>query len=45
MFGQERNTIEQAFPGDVVGLTGAGDLRVGDSSTPSGRLPSRPCRP
>jgi peptide chain release factor 3 len=31
MFGQERDTIETAFAGDVVRLTGAGDLRVGDT--------------
>jgi peptide chain release factor 3 len=31
MFGQERDTLDHAVPGDVVGLTGTGDLRVGDS--------------
>ncbi len=31
MFGQGRDTIDEAYPGDIVGLTGAGDLRVGDS--------------
>ncbi len=29
--GQERETIEQAFPGDVVGLVNANDFRVGDA--------------
>ena len=29
--GQERETVEQAFPGDVVGLVNANDFRVGDS--------------
>ena len=31
MFGQERETIEEAFPGDVVGLVNATDVRVGDT--------------
>ena len=31
LFGQERDTVEEAFPGDVVGLVNATDLRVGDS--------------
>ncbi len=31
MFGQERETVEEAFPGDVVGLVNATDVRVGDS--------------
>ena len=31
MFGQERDTIEEAFPGDVVGLVNATDVRVGDT--------------
>ena len=31
VFGQERETIEQAFPGDVVGLVNATDVRVGDT--------------
>jgi len=29
--GQDRETIEQAFPGDVVGLVNANDFRVGDA--------------
>ena len=29
--GQERETVEQAFPGDVVGLVNANDFRVGDA--------------
>jgi len=29
--GQDRETVEQAFPGDVVGLVNANDFRVGDS--------------
>ena len=31
VFGQERETIEEAFPGDVVGLVNATDVRVGDT--------------
>jgi peptide chain release factor 3 len=31
LFGQQRETLEQAFPGDVVGLVNAGELRVGDT--------------
>jgi peptide chain release factor 3 len=30
-FGQERETVDEAFPGDVVGLVNATDVRVGDS--------------
>lgn len=31
VFGQERTTVELAYPGDVVGLVNASDVRVGDS--------------
>jgi len=31
VFGQERETLDEAFPGDVVGLVNATDVRVGDS--------------
>jgi peptide chain release factor 3 len=31
VFGQERETIEEAYPGDVVGLVNATDVRVGDT--------------
>ena len=31
VFGQERETIEEAFPGDVVGLVNATGVRVGDT--------------
>lgn len=31
VFGSERETIEEAFPGDVIGLVNATDVRVGDS--------------
>ncbi|GAC1442336.1 MAG: peptide chain release factor 3 [Mycobacteriales bacterium] len=31
VFGRERSTVDEAFPGDVVGLVNASSLRVGDS--------------
>lgn len=31
LFGRDRETIDEAFPGDVVGLVNARDLRLGDS--------------
>ena len=31
MFGQDRDTVEEAFPGDVLGLVNANELRVGDA--------------
>jgi peptide chain release factor 3 len=31
VFGQERQTVDLAYPGDVVGLVNASSLRVGDS--------------
>ncbi|MCB0996409.1 MAG: peptide chain release factor 3 [Acidimicrobiales bacterium] len=31
VFGAERDTIDEAFPGDVIGLVNASDLRVGDT--------------
>ncbi len=31
MFGQDRDTVDEAFPGDVLGLVNANDLRVGDA--------------
>ncbi len=31
VFGQQRTTVEEAFPGDIVGLVNAGALRPGDS--------------
>lgn len=30
-FGQERAVVDEAFPGDVIGVINAGDLRVGDT--------------
>ena len=31
VFGRERQTVERAYPGDVVGLVNATDLRIGDT--------------
>jgi peptide chain release factor 3 len=31
VFGQDRETIDDAWPGDVVGLVNAGDVRIGDT--------------
>ncbi|MCC5952096.1 MAG: peptide chain release factor 3 [Acidimicrobiia bacterium] len=31
MFGQDRETVDEAYPGDVIGLVNATDVRVGDS--------------
>ena len=31
VFGQRRDLVEEAFPGDVIGISGASDLRVGDT--------------
>jgi peptide chain release factor 3 len=31
VFGQERETIEEAFAGDVIGLVNANDVKVGDT--------------
>ncbi len=31
VFGAERGTVEEAFPGDIVGLVNAKDLRIGDT--------------
>ena len=31
LFGQERETVEEAYPGDVVGIVGNADLGIGDT--------------
>lgn len=31
VFGRERHTVEEAYPGDIVGLVNATNLRVGDT--------------
>lgn len=30
-FGNDRQTIEEAFPGDIIGLVNAGDIHIGDT--------------
>lgn len=44
VFGRERETVTEAFPGDVVGLVNATDVRVGDSlyADPPVEFPSIP---
>lgn len=31
VFGQERETMEEAFPGDIIGLVNPGEFRLGDT--------------
>lgn len=38
LFAQSREIVEEAYPGDVVGLVNAGDLALGDSLYDSGPL-------
>jgi peptide chain release factor 3 len=33
VFGQQRETVEEAFPGDIVGLVGSGNFGIGDTLT------------
>ena len=33
LFGQERETVETAYPGDIVGLVSHGNFRIGDTLT------------
>ncbi len=44
IFGQDRDLIEQAFPGDVIGLSNPGVFRVGDvlSNGPDFSIPQFP---
>ena len=46
VFGAERTTVDEAFPGDVVGLVNATGLNIGDSlydeSGPAGQVPTDP---
>jgi peptide chain release factor 3 len=37
LFGRERETVEVAYPGDIVGLVNAGDLRIGDTLSEDGK--------
>ena len=36
VFGRDRDTVDEAYPGDVIGLVNAGDLRIGDTVTVDG---------
>jgi peptide chain release factor 3 len=48
VFGQERGTVEEAYPGDVLGLVNANDLRVGDAiyiDGPGAGVPEFPALP
>jgi peptide chain release factor 3 len=38
LMGQDREEVEEAFPGDVVGLFDPGWFRIGDSLSTSGRI-------
>ncbi|MCS6808629.1 MAG: peptide chain release factor 3 [Bacteroidota bacterium] len=44
IFGQDRSVIDEAFPGDVIGLSNPGIFRVGDvlSSGPNFKIPQFP---
>ncbi|MGQ0839435.1 peptide chain release factor 3 [Actinokineospora sp.] len=45
VFGQQRSTVDRAFPGDVIGLVNATALRVGDTlyaGKPAVRFPGLP---
>ena len=33
LFGQERETVDEAWPGDVIGLVGHGEFHIGDTLT------------
>lgn len=33
VFGRDRDTVDRAYPGDVIGLVNAGDLHIGDTVT------------
>ena len=38
LFGQERQTIDEAFPGDVIGVVNASGVQVGDTLSEDGTL-------
>jgi peptide chain release factor 3 len=38
VFGRDRDTVEEAFPGDIVGLVNATDLLIGDTLSVDGSL-------
>ncbi len=33
LFGQDRETVDVAYPGDIIGIVGQADLRIGDTLT------------
>ncbi len=37
-FAQERETVDEAFPGDIIGIPNHGTLRVGDTLSESGEV-------
>ncbi|MDH3498914.1 MAG: peptide chain release factor 3 [Acidimicrobiia bacterium] len=38
LFGRDRDTVETALPGDIVGLISSGDLHIGDTLSQSGKV-------
>ena len=42
LFGRDRQTVDVAYPGDVVGLVNAADLRIGDTLSVDGKVQFRP---
>jgi len=38
LFGQDRETVDEAFPGDVIGLVGHEHFAIGDTLTESGNI-------
>jgi peptide chain release factor 3 len=38
LFGQERETVDEAYPGDVIGLVGHSDFGIGDTLTEDSAL-------
>ncbi|MBM3845527.1 MAG: peptide chain release factor 3 [Verrucomicrobia bacterium] len=38
LFGNERETVDEAFPGDIIGLVGLPDFGIGDTLTTDGTI-------
>ncbi len=38
VFGRDRETVDEAYPGDVLGLVGHNDFRIGDTLAEDGKL-------
>ena len=38
MFGQERETVDEAYPGDIIGIANTGLLGIGDTLTSDARI-------